>query len=137
MSKLNIVKVRENGPLVCMGEIEVYDADGTLLQKSDNLVLCRCGHSRNKPFCDGSHRDAGFQSSGEFTGIKSDKVEGEGPLKITVRTNAMLVAEGPMSINGADNTPVGKRNKAALCRCGRSGNKPFCDLSHKHEDIDS
>lgn len=57
----NRIKVRANGPLLCTGNIEVYDADGQLLEEADDRVLCRCGHSASKPFCDGSHKKAGFR----------------------------------------------------------------------------
>lgn len=61
MESGNSVKVRANGPLLCTGDIAVYSADGELLEKSADLVLCRCGHSGNKPFCDGSHKRVGFE----------------------------------------------------------------------------
>ena len=61
MSQTNSIKVRANGPLLCTGAVEVYAADGTLLKQSDDLVLCRCGHSSNKPFCDLSHKAQGFE----------------------------------------------------------------------------
>jgi CDGSH-type Zn-finger protein len=47
-----------------------------------------------------------------------------------VRSNAMLVIKGPMRIVGSEGG-VTTRNKAALCRCGQSNRKPFCDMSHK------
>lgn len=132
MKSENRIKVRANGPLLCTGEVEVYAADGQLLEKSDDLVLCRCGHSGNKPFCDGSHRAAGFEDSGIFSGIESDALDNEsGPLEITVRRNAMLIARGAMVIACADGSGEVTRNKAALCRCGHSANKPLCDGSHK------
>jgi CDGSH-type Zn-finger protein len=132
MSSGNCIKVRANGPLLCTGDIEVYSVDGELLEKSADLVLCRCGHSGNKPFCDGSHREAGFEHDGMMTGLASDEPGGtDGPLKITLRPNAMLVASGPVSILRADGSCAATRNKAALCRCGHSGNKPFCDGSHR------
>jgi CDGSH-type Zn-finger protein len=127
----NTIKVRVDGPLLCTGDIEVLDADGKVLDKSDDVALCRCGHSSNKPFCDGSHRDAGFSDTGCFTDDKGEPLEGEGPLVITVRNNAMLIAKGPMTINSADGSCTSTRNKAAFCRCGESANKPFCDSSHK------
>ena len=132
MNPDNRIKVRADGPLLCTGDIEVYAVDGALLEKSDDLVLCRCGHSANKPFCDGSHREAGFENDGVFVGIESDELdEKSGPLKISVRRNAMLIAKGPMTITCADGSCAVTRNKAALCRCGRSSNKPLCDGSHK------
>lgn len=127
----NTIKVRVDGPLLCTGDIKVQDADGNILKKSDNVVLCRCGRSDNKPFCDGSHHDAGFSDDGCFSDDKSESLEGDGGLVITVRENAMLIAKGPMTINSADGSCTTTRNKAALCRCGESANKPFCDASHK------
>ena len=61
MSQNNRIKVRENGPLLCTGEIEVYAEDGYLFTKSDDVALCRCGASKNKPFCDGTHWHIGFK----------------------------------------------------------------------------
>lgn len=131
MSQQNRVKVRKNGPLLCTGDIEVRDRDGELLDSGDDIALCRCGASANKPFCDGSHRDAGFEDDGVFTDVESGELEGEGSLVISLRANAMLVAKGPMTIACADDSVAATRNKAAFCRCGHSANKPFCDGSHK------
>jgi len=128
---VNRIKVQVDGPLLCAGDIEVRDADGKVLEKSDDVALCRCGQSHNKPFCDGSHRDAGFSDDGCFTDDKCEPLEGDGPLVITVRDNAMLIAKGPVTINSADGRCTTTRNKAALCRCGESASKPFCDASHK------
>lgn len=127
----NTIKVRVDGPLLCTGDIEVLDSDGKQLEKSDDVALCRCGHSRNKPFCDGTHRNVSFSDDGSFSDDKAEALGGDGPLVITVRDNAMLIAKGPVTINNADGSCVTTRNKAALCRCGESENKPFCDSSHK------
>ena len=62
MSQENRITVLENGPLLCTGDIEVVAEDGYVLGKSDELALCRCGESKNRPFCDGSHKDAGFEA---------------------------------------------------------------------------
>ena len=132
MSQENRITVRENGPLLCTGDIEVVAEDGYVFGKSDEFALCRCGESKNRPFCDGSHKEAGFENDGILTSAVSEELEEtEGPLKITVRSDAMLLAEGPMRIVCGDDSCVATRNKAALCRCGHSGNKPFCDGSHK------
>ena len=126
----NVIRVRRNGPLLCTGEIEVYDAEGRCLKKSDDLVLCRCGASQNKPFCDGSHKAVNFEAPGHVSDEKPEVLEEPGSLIITVRANAMLIAKGPMRIEGSE-TGTTTRQKAALCRCGFSGKKPFCDVSHK------
>lgn len=127
---VNEIEVRKNGPLLCKGEIEVYDSAGTLLERSDDVALCRCGLSELKPFCDGTHKKIAFEASGVIRDEKPEAPEGEGPLQITARRNAMLVVKGPMRIVGSEGGETG-RNKAALCRCGQSNRKPFCDLSHK------
>ncbi|MBI1747250.1 MAG: CDGSH iron-sulfur domain-containing protein [Acidobacteria bacterium] len=53
-----------NGPLRVSGNFVIKDAAGNAFDVSGRAViaLCRCGHSANKPFCDGSHNKAGFQS---------------------------------------------------------------------------
>jgi CDGSH-type Zn-finger protein len=128
----NRIKVRANGPLLCTGDIEVFGSDGQVLARAADLVLCRCGHSGNKPFCDGSHREAGFEHDGMVGSATADDLDNQaGPLRITVLENAMLVVKGPMTIASADGRSAATRNKAALCRCGHSANKPFCDGSHK------
>ena len=43
------------------GKVDFVDSDGKVLETKENFSLCRCGHSKEKPYCDGSHRDAGFQ----------------------------------------------------------------------------
>lgn len=53
-----------DGPLLVVGEIEVRHADGTL-EKFPRATLCRCGHSRHKPFCDNEHLKAGFAAPGQ------------------------------------------------------------------------
>ena len=56
------IKVNNNGPYVISGEINLVDADGNPFTKNETFALCRCGHSSNKPFCDGSHSREGFES---------------------------------------------------------------------------
>ena len=131
MSDKNLVKGLVDGPLLCTGQIEVINPFGELLQKGTEIALCRCGGSRNKPFCDGSHRDEAFECDGIFTGIATEPLEEDGPLQITVHPNAGLFVQGPMTILSSDGNFVTTRNEVALCRCGKSGNKPFCDITHK------
>jgi CDGSH-type Zn-finger protein len=56
--------VRNNGPLRIEGEFTIVDMEGKEfgLGGRTGLSLCRCGLSKNKPFCDSSHKAAGFQS---------------------------------------------------------------------------
>jgi CDGSH-type Zn-finger protein len=60
-----IIRCRENGPYVIKGAIQVVDHLGNafpLPAGKDVIALCRCGQSKNRPFCDGSHRTVGFQA---------------------------------------------------------------------------
>ncbi len=129
----NSVLVRENGPFVVKGDIVVEDADGSRLFEGNEAYLCRCGHSKNKPFCDGEHKRCSFVDDARFKDEKGEALESEesSGLIITARNNAMLIAKGPMTIQSEGGSSSTTRNKAALCRCGFSKNKPFCDASHK------
>ena len=61
MSQVRI-KALKNGPLEVAGTLDLLDSGGAPLPTNDDpLYLCRCGHSENKPFCDGSHKKVGFQ----------------------------------------------------------------------------
>lgn len=123
--------IRPNGPLIIRGEIRVEDAEGQLLAKDSEVFLCRCGSSANKPFCDGAHKSCGFSDNASFRDDKAEQPGTGNGIVISLRRNAMMIARGPMSIQSEDGSSSTTRNKAALCRCGESGNKPFCDASHK------
>jgi uncharacterized Fe-S cluster protein YjdI/CDGSH-type Zn-finger protein len=53
----------ENGPLAVRGDLVVRHEDGSL-ERLPRAALCRCGQSKNKPFCDNSHIETGFQAPG-------------------------------------------------------------------------
>ena len=50
-----------SGPIWVRGGIEVESADGSAYEVRNRVTLCRCGESKNKPFCDGSHAECGFR----------------------------------------------------------------------------
>ena len=58
------VTVNNNGSIRLEGTFTICDVEGNAFDLAGRTVisLCRCGHSENKPFCDGSHRKFGFQS---------------------------------------------------------------------------
>ena len=61
MENTNVkVTVIPNGPLMVEGTISVTKADGTSEVKEPKTFLCRCGHSANKPYCDGVHKSKNF-----------------------------------------------------------------------------
>jgi hypothetical protein len=53
------IKVVRDGPLMVRGNCTLIDEDGKATPQDKPFALCRCGRSKNKPYCDGSHRSAG------------------------------------------------------------------------------
>ena len=213
------IVVTKDGPYIIHGDIPVTiqvitpDKEGSswdwkerqLFQVKSNYRLCRCGQSRNKPFCDDSHTRVHFdgketasrtsyqEQAQRFDGPalelgdaqnlcafarfcepggkiwslvresnnakahdlaireamhcpsgrlvlrdkKTDKeIESDLPPSIGVVEDPALGCSGPLwvrggiSIESQDGASYEKRNRITLCRCGASGNKPFCDGSH-------
>lgn len=56
------VQARRRGPLYVRGDVQLTTEDGVVIATGTRLALCRCGASRNKPFCDGSHLEIGFDA---------------------------------------------------------------------------
>ncbi|MDQ0970928.1 CDGSH-type Zn-finger protein [Neobacillus niacini] len=64
----NQIKISDNGPLEVSGDFQLYDSEGNEYPKKGKVYLCRCGLSNKKPFCDGSHKRGGFESSLRVSG---------------------------------------------------------------------
>ena len=59
------IRMRPNGPLVVEGPVTILDSQGNRFPiRTDKpaIALCRCGESRTRPFCDGSHKNCAFLS---------------------------------------------------------------------------
>lgn len=127
----NTIVVSNNGPLYLRGELDIENAGDDMPGVRFRAALCRCGASKNKPFCDNSHEDAGFKDYGAV----GDSGEGfdapGGTLKVGRAPNGPLLLSGNFTIVAASGRKAWKGKKAALCRCGQSQNKPFCDGAHK------
>ena len=65
------IKVRDNGPYKVTGPVRLIDAEGNAFVYDDArpIVLCRCGRSRTKPFCDMSHKETEFLSCPRATAV--------------------------------------------------------------------
>ena len=123
---VNELRLRENGPYAVRADAELV-GHGALLR----ATLCRCGASRNKPFCDGSHNAAGFTASGEpATRASTPLTERGGRLEIRPEPDGPLTVTGNLEICCATGRTVDRVTKTRLCRCGGSANKPFCDGTH-------
>jgi CDGSH-type Zn-finger protein/uncharacterized Fe-S cluster protein YjdI len=124
---VNLISVREGGPYAVRADIRLDGAPAS----SYRYTLCRCGASKNKPFCDGSHHEVNFSASGEPATTKADMLPvRDGPLAIDPLTDGPLQVRGNMEIISGTGRVVARVESARLCRCGASNTKPFCDGSH-------
>jgi CDGSH-type Zn-finger protein len=130
--RLNIANellVTSGGPLKITGNITLIHEDGSVTH-SNNLSLCRCGASKNRPICDDQHLDIEFFDSGSVSQL-SDCMPVSRPQTVTVT----CVKNGPLKFRGYLRI-YNKRGQecitmsGSLCRCGKSSKKPFCDNKH-------
>ena len=70
-----------NGPLFVRGELQVDDRHGETFLAGPRAALCRCGHSENQPFCDLSHKEAGFRDYPKV--VKPERDAAENPDQIS------------------------------------------------------
>ena len=101
------------------------------------VALCRCGASSNKPFCDNTHETAGFQDRGAI-GETGDGFDAPGGvLQVRRAKNGPLLVTGNVTLVNAAGRVAWRGTKCALCRCGASSNKPFCDGAHKEAGFEA
>ena len=212
------IRVSEHGPYFASGKIALTvrtprDDDrgepvewiaGEKRPERLTYVLCRCGHSANKPYCDGTHTKIGFDgtcAADHAPGATRRKVyQGHGitmtddeslcagyafcdpnggvwreigetsdpvvkarvqqqiancpsgrlqyslhgsnaPVDVHSKPTIATIPDGPLWVLGGipvetvDGFTYEVRNRQLLCRCGASGNKPFCDGSHRRANF--
>ncbi|HVY28973.1 MAG TPA: ferritin-like domain-containing protein [Polyangiaceae bacterium] len=123
---VNLLAVREAGPYAVRGELSIAGN-----KSSYRATLCRCGASRNKPYCDGSHHEVGFAATGEPATGQADMLPVRGgPLEVEPQVDGPLQVRGNLEITSGTGRVVARLTQARLCRCGGSANKPFCDGTH-------
>jgi CDGSH-type Zn-finger protein/uncharacterized Fe-S cluster protein YjdI len=123
---VNLATVREAGPYAFRAALQI---DG--VPAGFRATLCRCGASRNKPYCDGSHHEIGFNATGEPPSGKTDTLPvRDGVLAIDPQANGPLKVRGNLEITSGTGRVVARVTTTYLCRCGGSANKPFCDGTH-------
>jgi CDGSH-type Zn-finger protein/uncharacterized Fe-S cluster protein YjdI len=129
--RVNLVHVRESGPLAFHAALTVVAPDGAT-DVALRATLCRCGQSKNKPYCDLSHIAAGFAASGEAVTRPSPLLEQrDGPLVVTPLRDGPLDLRGPAEVVTGTGRTIDRTASVRLCRCGHSNDKPFCDGSHR------
>jgi CDGSH-type Zn-finger protein/uncharacterized Fe-S cluster protein YjdI len=124
--EVNELRLRENGPYAVHADVEL-EGHGSLLR----ATLCRCGASRNKPFCDSSHHAIEFVATGEPATRESVPLALRGGrLEIHPQPDGPLAVTGNLEICAGTGRTIDRITTARLCRCGGSASKPFCDGSH-------
>ena len=124
---VNVVRVRENGPLAFHAPVSIGGHDA-----GPRVTLCRCGASKNKPYCDGSHAGAGFAATGEPPTEASEALAvRDGTVEITPRPNGPLQVKGALEVVSGTGRTITRATESFFCRCGASAKKPFCDGTHK------
>lgn len=129
--KVNLVRIKENGPLAFYGDLQIAKLESTI-----RATLCRCGASKNKPYCDSSHAAISFKATGEPQANESATLTiRNGKVQIDMATNGPLVVSGPVEVVSGTGKTILKNINIAFCRCGASANKPFCDGTHGKIDF--
>lgn len=124
----NEAMVTSGGPLKITGNLTLIDEDGSVTH-ANHLTLCRCGASRSKPICDDQHLDIEFLDNGNIHKA-SDCMPVKQPQTLTIT----CIKDGPLKFRGYLRVYNSKGQQClsmqgALCRCGKSTNKPFCDCA--------
>lgn len=127
----NTMTLVYNGPVYATGQLNIDGAEPDMAGVKYRAALCRCGASNNKPFCDNSHLQSGFQDFGALGNKGPGLSSTGGPLNIKSMPNGPLMVEGNLTIRAGSGRIAWQGEKAFLCRCGASKKKPFCDGSHK------
>ncbi|MBC8314027.1 MAG: CDGSH iron-sulfur domain-containing protein [Bacteroidetes bacterium] len=193
------ISTSANGPLIVKNLKQITEANGNIFSVDKlTVALCRCGESKNKPFCDGTHGrigwtdekqegrqprkadnyigkkntihdDRGICSHAGFctdglpkvfqmgvepwinpdgetieqiietikkcpSGALSYSVDGKLNNKFSEQPEVQITKDGPILVKGTielnDDDHPESEDHYALCRCGKSRNKPFCDGQH-------
>jgi len=113
------IEAREGGPLVAVHLPVLAGADGGPHPTKSTMALCRCGASKNKPFCDGSHNEIQFDSRPSDDRTKDEVLTYEGE-RVTIHYNRLLCSHA---------AECGKRQKAAF----DSSRKPWIIVDNASE----
>jgi CDGSH-type Zn-finger protein/uncharacterized Fe-S cluster protein YjdI len=130
---INSISVIADGPLAVHGSVTINNEPGA----SPRATLCRCGASKNKPFCDNSHKSISFHDNGtpEVGNLSLELTSGA--ISVSTVDNGPLMIVGPVEVRSTDGSAVNRTENVALCRCGASKNKPYCDGSHTRIEFNS
>lgn len=135
----NRIILQKNGPVYIHGDIEIRDAEDSTLLEDTRVALCRCGISKNKPLCDNSHKEVEFYAdvNADTSDLPEISDDEHGRIILKLMKNGPMLVEGSYSIESEAVGSHSSDKNIALCRCGGSSNKPFCDGTHKNIGFES
>ena len=138
------IKITKNGPYIVTGNVPIYkelmvcDEKGASIgfenkekiESSENYILCRCGHSKNKPFCDGSHIAANFDGTEvaskeiykeSLTVFETDKLKLDDAIELCDHSRFCQHADGIRALmeKGNEKSIALAKKEAADCPSGR------------------
>ena len=126
----NTLTVLRDGPNVVTGDLEVVTP--TRVRRLQTAMLCRCGHTKDMPFCDGAHVKVGFTEPARLPADVITGIAHAGKLTITPLPNGPNRCDGPLTIRDSERR-TSASDSTLLCRCGASRRKPYCDGSHNRQ----
>lgn len=129
----NTVQPIADGPLYVHADMTVNGKSG----RGYRAAFCRCGASRLMPYCDNSHREVGFHDAGNVAVSQPSKAAEDGKLVINTIPDGPLMIQGPFTLVDVAGHEVCVHSGAAMCRCGASNMKPYCDGSHTFSGFQS
>jgi len=130
----NVIRMSRDGPLVATGDIIVGARTGP--RHLATAVLCRCGRSADKPFCDGAHVRHHFEDPARLPPVPdapSQRAPADATgdrLTLTPIPNGPLRCEGAFIVRDLEGREEAARSPK-LCRCGASHTRPYCDGTHR------
>ena len=138
----NVARPDPGGPVFVRGRLRIELPGGEVLEET-RVAFCRCGASQDKPFCDGSHVEVGFDDPGAIQGGRlvpleefGDPADATEEVRFICAANGPLLVRGPLRVEGTDGK-IAAGHKGSLCRCGQSSSRPFCDGSHRNAGFEA
>ncbi len=128
----NTITVGKDYSFYIRGDFTILTQSGTI--PISRAVLCSCDTTKNKPFCDNSHRDIpcnNQQNVMTLPMVQDDCTVEDNKVSIELRASGSLRVRGHVTLITDQGTLLWQGTKVSLCGCGHSQNKPFCDGRHK------
>lgn len=129
----NRVVLHKDGPVYFFGDIEIQDHEGNILLEDTRVAMCRCGATNNGPLCDNSHTKKGFNADtdADRSKLPDKKADHHDKLIVKMMKDGPAILHGTYTMESDTFQPQTSEKGVALCRCGESTTKPFCDGAHK------